>query len=104
MYQLAEENGRYPEKDLAFLEARNVSGFSVLGKPRLDLWGDLLTKLAASKSEGLVPEAVGLDAWMLVTRAEQRNGQCTRGGSKAGCGGLGLGGLPPAGGVASRSR
>jgi len=65
VYHLAEENGRYPEKDLAFLETKNIFASSIVGRPHIDLWGSLLSKLGISKTDGFIPEAEALDTWML---------------------------------------
>merc|ERR1712151_350675 len=65
VYHLAEENGRYPEKALAFLEPKNIFASSIVGRPHIDLWGSLLSKLGISKTDGFIPEAEALDAWML---------------------------------------
>ena len=66
VYHLAEENGRYPEKDVAFLATQNISADSFVGKPHIDLWASLLDKLGITPTEdSFIAEAKALDMWMI---------------------------------------
>lgn len=72
IYHLEEENGRYPEKDVAFLETQNITAKWFVGKPHIDLWAHLLKRLdvVPQSSEvpaesSFIPEALALDRWMI---------------------------------------
>jgi hypothetical protein len=72
IYHLEEENGRYPEKDVAFLETQNITSNWFVGKPHIDLWAHLLKKLGVipetsdiPAENSFIPEAAALDRWMI---------------------------------------